>query len=125
MVKIQAKVILAKCPYAKKENLFGIRIQKFGSDWKRTWAFEINEDLAGHEGYDKENINGTFDTTEEYPGCPYCHALTFARCNCGKIFCFSHKSKKSYQTIKLTCPWCNQTGEYSSVETLDLAGGGF
>lgn len=35
--KMQAKVILTKCPYArtKSENLFGMRMQNIGGDWKR------------------------------------------------------------------------------------------
>lgn len=125
--KIQAKIILAKCPYAysKTENLFGMRIQKFGSDWKRTWAFKIDAELAHNEGYDKERTNGTFNPTPEYPGCPYCHSFNLAQCACGKSFCFKMEGESRSKTMKLTCPWCKQTGEYYSTEKLNLQGGGY
>ena len=124
--KIQAKVILAKCPYArsKSDNLFGMRIQKFGSDWKRTWAFKIDAERAHHEGYDRERTSGTFEPTAEYPGCPYCQSKNLATCSCGKPFCFKENSAHS-RRIHLTCPWCGLSGDYSNVETLDLQGGGF
>lgn len=126
-MKIEAKVILAKCPYAfnKSENLFGMRIQKFGSDWKRTWAFKIDAERAHNEGYDKEATYGTFDPTSEYPGCPYCHSNNLAQCSCGKSFCFNAEEKSTNKIIHLKCPWCGISGEYHSVETLDLQGGGY
>lgn len=125
--KIQAKVILAKCPYAysKSDNLFGMRIQRFGSEWKRTWAFRIDAERAHNEGYDKERTNSTFNPTSEYPGCPYCHSFNLAQCMCGKSFCFKTEGESRNGTMRLTCPWCGQTGEYHSTETLDLLGGGF
>lgn len=125
--RIEAKIILAKCPYAfsKNENLFGMRIQKFGSDWKRTWAFKIDPERAHNEGYDKEHTSGTFDPTSEYPGCPYCHTVSLAQCNCGKSFCFHTEEKNEKRIVQLKCPWCGQVGEYHSVETLNLQGGGF
>lgn len=123
--KIQAKVVLARCPYAqsKSDNLFGMRIQKIGGEWKRTWAFKIDAERASHEGYDREHTSGAFYPTAEYPGCPYCHSLNLAQCACGKSFCY--KSEFSQKAIRLTCPWCGQTGEYYSAETIDLQGGGF
>lgn len=125
--RVEAKIILAKCPHAlsKTDNLFGMRIQKYGSDWKRTWAFKIDAERAHHEGYDKENTNGTFNPTNEYPGCPYCHSMSLAQCSCGKSFCFNSEEKSTNGIMKLTCPWCGHIGEYHSVETLDLQGGGF
>ena len=125
--KIQAKVILAKCPYAysNNDNLFGMRIQKFGSDWKRTWAFKITMEKAQHEGYDRERTSGTFDPSREYPGCPYCKSKGIAQCNCGRSFCFKTEERLRRGITKHTCPWCGQTGEYVTTETLDLQGGGF
>ena len=125
--KIQAKVILAKCSSAlsKSDNLFGMRIQKFGSDWKRTWAFKIDAERAHNEGYDKEKTNGTFEPTPEYPGCPYCHSSSLAQCSCGKSFCYKTESKIKSSVITLTCPWCGQTSTYQMVDRLDLQGGGF
>ena len=119
--KVKAKVILAKCPYAglQADNLFGIRIQKFGSDWKRTWAFKIDEERALHEGYDKERIHGTFYETDEYPGCPYCGVLEFAQCGgCKKIFCSKYEERS-------ICPWCGERLRIRLVDSFDLKGGGY
>lgn len=70
--KVTAKVILAKCAYihSRTDNLFGIRVQKFGRDWMRTWAFKIDASRAHNEGYDKESVKGTFNATEGYNGWP-------------------------------------------------------
>lgn len=124
--KIQAKVILAKCPYAKSEggNLFGMRIQKFGSEWKRTWAFKIDATKARHEGYDAETASISGDT-EEYPGCPYCGTTGFVRCACGKCFCDKTKIKKGMRKYKTTCPWCGETGEVILVDAVNVSGGGY
>ena len=125
--KMQAKVILAKCPYAysKSENLYGMRVQKFGSDWKRTWAFKIDAEKAHHEGYDKERSHGSFDPTAEYPGCPYCRSLSLAQCSCGKTFCIKTEEGQRTRTMRRTCPWCGLTAEYTATETLDLQGGDY
>lgn len=124
---IQAKVILAKCPYtySKNDNLFGIRIQKFGTDWKRTWAFKIDVKRAHNEGYDKEHTSGTFEPTVEYPGCPYCKSFNLAQCVCGNTFCLKLESENIVSSLRLTCPWCGQTNEFSFAETLNLQGGGY
>jgi len=124
--KMQAKVILGRCPYApsKTDNLFGMRIQKMGSDWVRTWAFKIDSERAHNEGYDKETTQGSFVPVAEYPGCPYCGSDNLAQCNCGKTFCFK-KPEFQTKTIRLTCPWCGQVGMYNAAETLQVQGGGF
>ena len=126
-VKIQAKVILAKCPYAysKSNNLFGMRIQKFGSDWKRTWSFKIDIERAHSEGYDKECSRGAFAPTAEYPGCPYCGTANLALCACGKSFCFKAEVERMGKITQLTCPWCGQIGEYHDTEVLELSSGGY
>ena len=125
--KIQAKVILAKCSSVsnKSDNLFGMRIQKFGSDWKRTWAFKIDAKRAHNEGYDKENTNGSFEPTNEYLGCPYCHSMNLAQCSCGKSFCYKTEGKVKSGVIQLTCPWCGKRGAFQMVDRLDLQGGGY
>ena len=124
--KIQVKIILGRCPYApsKTDNLFGMRVQKMGSDWVRTWAFKIDAERAHNEGYDKETTEGSFVPAEEYPGCPYCGSDNMAKCTCGKTFCFKFPEYKT-KTIRLTCPWCCQTGMYNAAETLQVQGGGF
>lgn len=124
--KMQAKVILGRCPYApsKSDNLFGMRIQKMGSDWGRTWAFKIDSERAHNEGYDRETTQGSFVPASEYPGCPYCGSDNLALCTCGKIFCFK-KPEFQTKTIRLACPWCGQVGMYNAAETLQVKGGVF
>lgn len=128
-LKIQAKVILARCPYAprKSENLFGMRVQKFGGEWKRTWAFKINEESARREGYGSETTSGRFAPIAGYPGCPYCKSFSLAQCACGKSFCFKEDDEREFNggAMRLTCPWCGKAGEYFMAEKLDLQGGGF
>ena len=124
--KIQAKVILSRCPNAptKTDNLFGIRIQKTGSDWIRTWTFKIDAERAHNEGYDRETTQGSFAPSIDYPGCPYCGLDNLAQCSCGKTFCFK-KPEFQTKTIHLKCPWCGQVGTYNAAETLQVQGGGF
>lgn len=124
--KIQAKVILAKCPYAssKSDNLFGMRIQKVENDWVRTWAFKIDAERAKNEGYESSSTGGTFKPTQNYPGCPYCKSINLAQCRCGKSFCFKSENNNA-KAIRLACPWCGQTAVYMPTERLDLQGGGF
>ncbi len=123
--KVQAKIVLARCPNVKDKggNLFGMRIQKYGSDWKRTWAFKIDEEKARHEGYDTETARVSSDT-EEYPGCPYCGTKDFICCACGKCFCDSPRKKKKGKQMA-TCPWCGETLEIVTVDALNLTGGGY
>ena len=45
-MKKEANVILAKC---KKDQLYGIRIEKRENDWVRTWAFRLQEEMAEKE----------------------------------------------------------------------------
>ena len=124
--RLNAKVVLCRCPSKAKDGassrLFGIRIEERNSDWVRTWAFKINEDNAKREGYITERTTGSLSSTDGYPGCPYCGSHHFAQCSCGKLFCFQDKKQNS-EKITLTCPWCNQTGDYHSVKTVHVQGG--
>lgn len=121
--KVTAKVILAKCAYihSHTDNLFGIRVQKFGSDWMRTWAFKIDASRAHNEGYDKESVKGTFNATESYNGCPYCNSYGFVECPCGKISCYKPEKKKKIRA----CPWCGESYGIVEVDSFDLQGGGY
>ena len=64
-------ILASSCPYTtkKSENVFGMRIQKCGTDWTRTWAFKIDMEKAHNEGYDKEVTSGTYRPDAGYPGC--------------------------------------------------------
>lgn len=124
---IQAKVILARCPFtlSKSDNVFGMRVQKHGADWYRTWAFKIDMKKAQHEGYDREVTSGTFYPESGYPGCPFCGSISLAQCSCGKSFCSKREEENSSRQISLTCPWCGQTRIYSKTEKLNLEGGDY
>jgi hypothetical protein len=113
----QAKVVLAKC--SKSKGVFGMRIEERQHDWVRTWAFKIDEGKAKREGFDTERTSGTMQPAPEYPGCPYCGEVAMAQCSCGEVFCWSGEGSTA------TCPWCEKTGEYHTVETLHLQGGGY
>jgi hypothetical protein len=108
---IEATVITAKC--GKTQKIYGIRVERRGGDWYRTWAFKINEKSAKKEGFDKTVINGKFNADKEYNGCPYCGSGEFTKCGCGKISCWSGE-----KTVK--CCWCGAKGEISVVDKVEL-----
>lgn len=116
---VEAKVVLQKC---NKKDTFGVRIQKMNGDWYRTWAFKISEKNASDEGYDEEQISGSLDATEEYPGCPYCGDEFFVHCGaCGKLSC----SCTNVSNDLFVCPWCGNTGTLRTVNSFDISGGGY
>jgi hypothetical protein len=119
---LEAKVILAKCPQSHKP--FGIRIEKRGGDWVRTWAFAIDERKAKHEGFDASVVTGSLDADDDYPGCPYCGSGGFDKCSCGKLFCPCNDRQEGDVTIA-TCPWCGETAEYSQSDSFEVRGGNY
>ena len=120
---LNAKVVMARCSQNKKS--FGIRIEQRGRDWVRTWAFPIDERKAEREGYsasDTSTLSG--DDDPNYPGCPHCKDKGIAMCACGKISC--QGGLRNYGNYaELTCPWCGNKGQYTLVNSLDVAGGGY
>jgi hypothetical protein len=78
-------VLLSKC--SKHGKTFGIRVEKRGNDWIRTWIFPISDDAARREGFDKTNITASFNVTKEFPWCPYCgtHGMFFLRLRQSKL----------------------------------------
>ena len=67
---MKAEVILMKCPEVNR--IYGVRVEERYDDWFRTWAFPIDERRASHEGFDRNEIKGNLDYTDDYNGCPYC-----------------------------------------------------
>ncbi|MDR1149041.1 MAG: hypothetical protein LBK66_10460 [Spirochaetaceae bacterium] len=112
--RINAKVVLCKCP--KNKRVYGMRLEEQGGDWVRTWAFKLDEAAAKREGFDTETTRGTMRPTLDYPGCPYCGGTSLNQCKCGKIFCG--------KAGEATCPWCGTTSTYSPVDRLSVQGGG-
>lgn len=116
-MKLNANIVLAKC--GSNDKLYGMRVEEYGKDWYRTWAFTIKEKLAEQEGFDKTAINGSFEETDEYPGCPYCGGSRFVVCGtCNKISCY-HGEKVSI------CAWCGKQSAVRTVERLDVTGGDY
>jgi predicted RNA-binding Zn-ribbon protein involved in translation (DUF1610 family) len=115
----EANVVLAKC--IKQNRPFGIRVEKRGDDWIRTWAFKVDETKAKNEGFDKTQISGSFISDSEYPGCPHCGADTFVRCStCGKISCLKFGSPSAH------CHWCGtQMDNITTADSFDVTSGGF
>ena len=109
---IEASVVVCKCK--KKHALYGVRFERMAGEWKYTWAFALKESTARSEGYDKMTIKGQISPTSEYPGCPYCGAMGFVICECGKLNCYTPGARK------FTCEWCGETGTIVAYD-----GGGF
>ena len=97
---MEAKVLLAKC--RKNGRMFGIRAEKRKNDWIRTWTYKVDESRANSGDFSQASITGTFDKTEDYPGCPYCNKMEFFTCpNCGKLTCIVWDEKTGI------CRWCD------------------
>ena len=113
----EASVILVKC--SSGDRTFGIRIEKRGNDWVRTWAFKIDEAKAAREGFDKTRITGSFATDPKYPGCPYCgEKFGLLLCACGKIICWNQNRKSE------KCHWCGMLIRGTAVtESFDVSAG--
>ncbi len=100
----EAVVVLAKC--GKDHKTYGILTEKLAPErWRLTWAFPIKDVPAKREGYDKARIGGQIDTTDDYPGCPFCGQRCFTVCSCGHINCMIFKNGI------FTCEWCGAKGE--------------
>ena len=114
---MEATVILARCP--DNGRLYGMRTEKRSDgDWRRNWAFPINERQANAEGYDKTEIRGSLRYEPEYPGCPYCGRKNLAQCgNCGKLTCW--KGEDAF-----LCAWCGvRMGNFREVSEVRVSGG--
>jgi hypothetical protein len=118
---MEANVLLCKCG---KKHTFGIRVEKRGGDWVRTWAYKIDEERAKREGFDTVNISGSFNAAPEYPGCPYCGEKGFACCHCGKLNCQSGLKNNGGGIWTLTCNWCGAEDVYTFINKVDVSAGG-
>ncbi|GAB2618144.1 hypothetical protein Aab01nite_31790 [Paractinoplanes abujensis] len=96
--------MISRCSTARQP--FGIRLEETGRrNWMVTWAFPVKESTAGKEGYDRSSIDGSFSTTDDYPGCTSCGATSLVLCNnCSKLGCW-RGDQRVY-----TCPWCGSSG---------------
>ena len=112
-----AAVVVAMCPQAKET--YGIRIEKQGDTWVRTWAFPVKKDVAEREHFESTlNLSG-WKSSEGYPGCPYCRSNDFIQCGrCHKLYCYHGESK-------VVCPFCGNNGEIVYASWDDVTGGGY
>ncbi|GJG69115.1 hypothetical protein PRLR6025_25840 [Prevotella lacticifex] len=108
---------MGMCEEAKKP--FGITIDPKGKNLNFVWAFKIDKEKAHREHFDEKHVNGSISIDENFPGCPYCGSKQFIICgNCGTISCY-HGQKQ------FTCPNCGAHGEVTTVDSIDIKGGGF
>jgi hypothetical protein len=114
MVDRHSKVAIIMSRCSNTRDVFGIRIEfKEQGSWMANWAFAINAEAAKREGYNKTTIRGEFAIDADYPGCPYCSAPGFFKCNCGRIGCWNNS-----ETV--TCPWCHQSNRISGqIDSLE------
>ncbi len=97
---LNVSVVMARCNTNRKS--FGIRLEeRRHGHWTANWAFAIKEQSAKREGYDRNEMKGSFEIADEYPGCPYCEGNGMYKCgSCGKVACWDSV------TITVTCPTC-------------------
>ena len=114
----KAAIVVARC--LKCGETFGIRLeQKEEKLWNCTWAFKISEAAAMREGYEKTEIIGNTITDSEYPGCPYCGAMHWCVCPCGKANCLIGTEDE------VTCAWCNTTRKVRQGVEIHISGGAY
>ena len=115
------EAVVAVCKCTKKHKLFGIRCQRVGEkQWFLTWAFEMQEKTAKHEGYDTTVIKGNVNIIDEYPGCPYCGNKGIFVCRCGKLNCLEENVTEK----TVTCEWCGNTGKLTAYDGQGIKTGG-
>ncbi len=113
MTNPQVVIIMARCSSSKQS--FGIRLEeKLAGEWKADWAFAMKESTATREGYDRNNIVGSFSIDSAYPGCPHCELSSFVKCSkCQKVSCEGEQGNAH------TCTWCGNQAQISGyIESL-------
>lgn len=110
------EIIICKC--GKNRSLYGLRTEeKQPKKWDVNWAFPISEKRAQSEKYERNKIQGEFNFTDEYPGCPYCRNNNCFSCgSCGKLTCWG-----GAQIV--TCAHCNTVCNIEGI-ILQLETGG-
>ena len=113
----EAFAIMAMCPETR--NTYGITVDAAGSGhYVFHWAFPVDRDRAHREGYDVKHVRGSVSSDIDYPGCPYCGSKNYLFCgNCQSVLCYHGQSR-------VTCPRCGFSGEVSTIDSVDLKGGG-
>ncbi len=94
----------------------GIRLEEQSrGHWVADWAFKIKEGVASKEGYDKSRINGQFEVSHEFPGCPHCESKSFVLCDCQNLLCYEESSRR------FKCPKCGIIGTVGNDAVTSLS----
>jgi hypothetical protein len=112
-------VVLARCQH-DRTCLFGNRVERAAGPpdtWLCTWSFRIAEGTADRERYG-DQVTGTFDSVESYPGCPCCQATAGCRCSsCGRLTCWDGRKRLVARA------WCGARGlAFGKVSRLGAGG---
>ena len=112
-----AIVITPMCQVSR--GIYGIRLEKRGETWFKTWAFPIKPSTAEREEFAAEMDLSNMEADAAFPGCPYCQSPALVQCgDCKKIYCYEGEPES-------TCPWCGNTGMISGGGWDPVAGGGY
>ena len=109
-------IITAHCSNSRCR--IGIRLEeKSRKHWIADWAFKIKDSAARREGYDKTRVDGQFEFSPEFPGCPYCNAKWFVLCDCKTLLC------NDLNSSVFKCPVCGVSGSVGSDPVTSLSAG--
>lgn len=102
-------IVAAQC--SKTKEYYGMRFEEASpNSWVVDWAFPLKQKTAMHEGYLENKIQGRFNFTEDFPGCPYCAANAYFLCQrCQTIACYDGESKE------VKCPGCNSIARIAGI----------
>jgi len=114
------KIAIVITPMCQQtEKLYGIRLERRGDTWYKTWAFPMKPSTAEKEDFQAEMDLSNMDTDPTFPGCPYCHSAALIQCgDCGKIYCYEGETES-------TCPWCGNVGTVQEGGWDSVSGGGY
>ena len=111
---INVVIISAYC--SELGHRIGIRLEeKSRKHWVADWAFKLKESIASREGYDKTLVDGQFELSHDFPGCPYCESQSFVLCDCQNLLCY----KASGGSFK--CPKCGLVGTVGNDTVTSLS----
>lgn len=112
-----AIVITPMCQRSRR--VYGIRLEKRGSTWYKTWAFPMKQGAAEREHFQADMDLSGMETEDSYPGCPHCGSPALIQCDdCKRIYCYEGEQES-------TCPWCGSTGMVVSGGFDSVRGGGY
>ena len=114
------KIAIVITPMCQQtQELYGIRLEKRGNSWNKTWSFPLKMETAKRENFSSEVDLSNMETDDSFPGCPYCQSQVLVQCgDCKKIYCYEGESES-------TCPWCGNVGMISSDSWDSVSAGGY